>query len=170
MMGATSTGVAIVHDRRASAAVIDDEVIELNIYNAIQNDPKSKWSHVSITSYNYAVLLTGEVPDPAVRARIDGIARATERVRKVHNQLIIGPPSSTQVRLYDMSLTAKVKASFFQIDHLSDFDPTRVKVVTDKGVVYLFGLVSHREAEAVSLQARSREGVLQVVKLFEYTD
>ncbi len=53
---------------------------------------------------------------------------------------------------------------------IEGFDPTRVKVVTENGTVYLMGLVSHAEAEAATAQAREVSGVQRIVKLFEYLD
>jgi osmotically-inducible protein OsmY len=43
-------------------------------------------------------------------------------------------------------------------------------VVTENGVVYLMGLVSHSEAARVSETASSASGVQKVVQLFEYID
>jgi len=49
-------------------------------------------------------------------------------------------------------------------------DGTRVKVGTDNGTVYLLGLVTHKEADAVTEAARQVGDVQRVVKLFEYID
>ena len=45
---------------------------------------------------------------------------------------------------------------------------TKIKVVTEAGVVYLMGLVSQAEAEAATNIARTTSGVTKVVTLFEY--
>ncbi len=47
------------------------------------------------------------------------------------------------------------------------FDPTRVKVVTERKTVYLMGLVTAAEADAASEQARRVTGVAKVIRLFE---
>jgi osmotically-inducible protein OsmY len=47
---------------------------------------------------------------------------------------------------------------------------TRIKVVTERSVVYLMGLVSRQEADLATEDARSVSGVKRVVRLFEYTD
>lgn len=64
-------------------------------------------------------------------------------------------------------LTTKVKAALFQVK-IDDFDPTRVKVITDQNVVYLMGLVRPNEADASANVASQVSGVRQVVTLFEY--
>ena len=51
---------------------------------------------------------------------------------------------------------------------IEGFDPTRVKVLTNQGTVYLMGLVTRQEAAASVEKARFVNGVLKVVKLFEY--
>ena len=43
-----------------------------------------------------------------------------------------------------------------------------VKVVTEMGVVYLMGLLTHAEASAAAEVASLTSGVTRVVKLFEY--
>jgi osmotically-inducible protein OsmY len=47
------------------------------------------------------------------------------------------------------------------------FSATHVKVVTDRQVVYLMGLVKRDEADNAAQIASTTEGVLRVVKLFE---
>jgi osmotically-inducible protein OsmY len=116
------------------------------------------------------VLLTGEVVSERARQQAEQIARHfnTPPVRMVHNELIIGPPSPLSVQSNDALLTTKVKTALFQINSIPDFDPTRVKVVTDRGVVYLLGLVRPVEADAAADVVSQVGGVQQVVTLFEY--
>jgi osmotically-inducible protein OsmY len=45
-----------------------------------------------------------------------------------------------------------------------------VKVVTERSVVYLMGIVSREEGEAAAQIAASTSDVARVVKLFEYTN
>ena len=67
-------------------------------------------------------------------------------------------------------MTARVKAGLLNITSMPGFDPTRVNVTTSHRVVYLMGMVSHEESDAVADIARETGGVDKVVKLFEYTD
>ena len=55
-------------------------------------------------------------------------------------------------------------------EEFEDFDPTRVKVVTEDSTVYLMGLLRRKEADAVVERARRVGGVQRVVKIFEYID
>ncbi len=168
LVGGAATGAAVVHDRRSAGAVIDDQSIELKISNAIGASQRlNDNSHINVTSYNYAVLLTGEVATPALKSEAERIADATPSVKRVINHLIVGPNSSLGARTKDTWITTKVKSSLFNIK-IEGFDPTRIKVVTEAGTVYLLGLVNRQEGSATIGEARRVEGVHKVVALFEY--
>lgn len=169
LVGGAATGISVAHDRRTTGTVIDDQTIELKLYDTF-NQRLPPGNRVSTTSYNGTVLLTGEVVSERARQQAEQIARHfnTPPVRMVHNELIVGPPSPLSVQSNDALLTTKVKTALFQINNIPDFDPTRVKVVTDRGVVYLLGLVRPVEADATADVVSQVGGVQQVVTLFEY--
>ena len=48
------------------------------------------------------------------------------------------------------------------------FPPNVVKVVTERGVVYLMGIVSKEEGDAAAEIAATTAGVVRVVKFFQY--
>jgi len=167
--GGAATGVAVVHDRRSAGTVIDDQTIELKTLRAILSDEAlSKRVHVNVTSYNMITLITGEAPTEELRRQVEQIARSVPKVRRVHNEIVVAAPSSLMARSSDTLITTKVKTNLLQIDHIEDFDPTRVKVVTENGTVFLMGLLKRREAEATTDVARRTSGVQRVVKIFEY--
>jgi osmotically-inducible protein OsmY len=170
VIGGAAVGAAsIAHDRRSTGTIVEDQSIESKLFDQLSKDEElAKNSHIDVTSYNKAVLLSGEVATPKQRQQAEDIARRVENVKYVHNELIIAPPSSLSERSNDALITSKVKASLFQIDGITGFDPTRVKVVTERGTVYLFGLLTQAEAEAVTSTVRRVGGVQKVVKLFEY--
>ncbi len=171
VVGGTATGAAVVHDRRTVGTVIDDQLIEAKAIKQIFSDEQLfKQAHISVTSYNNIVLLTGESPTEELRTRAYNIAAGIPKVRRVHNEITIAAPSSALTRSSDTWITAKVKAKLFGIDDIEGFDPTRVKVVTENGTVYLMGLVTHEEADAATRVARTAKGVQRVVKIFEYVD
>lgn len=167
LVGGAAVGVSVVHDRRTTGTVVDDQTIELKLYDAFHRQ-LPPGNHINITSYNGAVLLSGEAVSELARQQAEAIARMIDPpVREVYNELIIGPPSTLSSRSRDTLLTTKVKAAFFQIS-IPDFDPSRVKVVTEREVVYLIGLVRPNEADAVADVASQVSGARQVVTLFEY--
>ena len=47
---------------------------------------------------------------------------------------------------------------------------SRVNVVTNNGVIYLMGLVTHKEAETIVNVAKKSYGLQKIVRVFEYID
>ena len=169
VVGAAAT-TAVVHDRRSAGTVLEDQRIELAVRRRINSDSAfANGSHINITSYNNIVLLTGEVPSREAGLRAGEIARGVDDVRQLHNELVIAPPSSLADRSTDSLITTGVKSTLFTVD-LPGFDPTRVTVVTERGTVYLLGLVTRQEAEQATDKARRVNGVQRVVRLFELID
>jgi len=167
VIGAAAGGTAlVVADRRSVGAQTDDEAIELKIANNVGAGFGDR-VHVNVTSYNGIVLLSGEVPTQALKTQIEDIARTTAKVRRVDDEVVVGPVSSIGSRTNDSYITSKVKARFVE---QNKFPANLVKVVTERQVVYLMGLVHHSEADAAAQIAATTSGVVRVVKLFEYID
>lgn len=164
-----ATAASIVHDRRTAGTVVEDQAIELKAYQALQQQGnRIGRSHINITSYNGRVLLSGEVETPELKQWAEQTVRGLEKVKDVFNELEVRPPSSLASRTNDSWITTKAKSSLLQISGMPNFDPSRVKVVTERGVVYLMGLIKEQEAAAVTSTVRRIGGVQSVVKLFEY--
>ncbi|HYQ71851.1 MAG TPA: BON domain-containing protein [Gammaproteobacteria bacterium] len=171
VVGGAATGATAVHDRRTVGTFIDDEGIELKARLAIFNDRElNSQIHINIISVNGVVLLVGQAPTEAARLKAAEIVSTVPKVRLIHNEMTVAAPNSYMTRSSDALITAKVKAQLFSIKGHPDFDPTRVKVVTENGVVYLMGILKHTEADTVTNEARQVGGVQKVVKLFEYID
>lgn len=159
-------GVLMAEDRRTSGTFIEDQGIELKASNRL--DEKFKGTvHINITSYNRTILMTGEVPTDTTKQEAEKIVRGVPNVGNVHNELFIGGNSSYSSRSNDTYLTSKVKVRFVE---LGKFQTNHVKVVTENNVVYLLGMVKHKEADNAVEIARTTDGVQKVVKLFEYLD
>lgn len=164
--GAVGGTALVATDRRSVGAQADDESIELKISNNIGTGYGDR-VHVSVTSYNGIVLLTGEAPTQELVTSIAEIARTTAKVRIVHNEVAVRPVTELGSRSNDTYITSKVKARFVESNK---FSATHVKVVTERQVVYLMGLVRRDEGDAAAQIASTTSGVVRVVKLFEYID
>ena len=168
--GAAATTVSLAHDRRTAGSVVEDNAIKARVVSALNDDSElERNSHINVSVFNGWVLLSGETPTEAFRSRAGDIARKQEKVRRLYNELTIAAPSSMMTRSSDTWITTKVKSSLVGLD-IEGFDPTRVKVVTENGTVFLLGLVYHAEANAAVAEAQKVSGVQRVVKLFEYLD
>jgi len=171
IVGGAAVGASAVHERRSVGTMMDDEGIEWKVRTALSEDkPLSSQSHIGVISVNGVVLLVGQTPTEALRQQAENLARGVDNVRVVHNELTIAAPNSYMTRSSDSYVTSKVKTSLFKVKGHEDFDPTRVKVVTENGTVYLMGILYRSEAEDAAKQASQVGGVQKVVKLFEYLD
>jgi len=164
VVGSAVVGAVATADRRTYGAQTEDKAIAVKAEVRI---PKitGDAGHVNINSYNRKVLLTGEVKDDAMKAAVEKDVRSIEGVQGVVNELEIAGPSSYTSRSSDTLITTKVKASLVDNREIS---ATTVKVVTERGVVYLMGRVTAHEGQIAADVARGVSGVSKVVKVFEY--
>ena len=121
-------------------------------------------AHLNIVSFNGFVLLAGQVPSEALKTLATDVVRKIEGVRRIYNELEIGPATSLGTRSHDTWITTKVKSKLLAS---SDTPGARVKVVTENSVVYLMGLLTEEEADRVSLEAGEVSSAKRVVQLFE---
>lgn len=150
---------------RTVAQLMEDNNIEtkatVNIHaeNEAYHD-----SHIIVVSYNGYVLIAGQVNDEILKAEATKVVRKVLGVRRIYNELEIGPPTSALRRTNDAWITGRIKSEL--LAH-SEIDGTRIKVVTENGVVYLMGIVTQQEADLISDKAAGVSGVRRVVRLFE---
>ena len=162
--GAAGGAALVATDRRTAGAQVDDEGIELKVVTQAGNLYGDR-AHVNATSYNGLVLLTGEVPDQGAWSSLGNFAKAQAKVKAVQNELVVAPATNLSQRSNDSYITSKVKARFVEANK---FPPNAVKVVTERGVVYLMGIVTKAEGDSAGDVAATTDGVAKVVKVFEY--
>jgi osmotically-inducible protein OsmY len=162
--GAVVGGAMVATDRRTSGSQVDDEVIELKAKGRMGEAFPDERARISTTSYNRMVLLTGEVPSDADKTTAEQVVARIDNVISVVNELSVGPPNTFGERTKDVFITTKVKAS---IVDAKDLFANSIKVVTHRGVVYLMGRVTEREATRAAEVARGVSGVVKVVRVFE---
>ena len=160
--GAVVTGV-MATDRRTTGTLVEDESIEIKVASAVRKEMGDR-IHLNVTSFNRQVLLSGEVRTAADKERAEKIAQSQENVKSVVNDLAIMDISSVTQRSKDIVLTGRIKAAFVDA---KDLQVNAIKVVTERGIVYLMGRVTPREAKRATDIARSMSGVTKVVRVFE---
>jgi osmotically-inducible protein OsmY len=74
-------------------------------------------------------------------------------------------PSSILARNNDAWLTTKIKT---QMLANANVPGSRIKVITENGIVYLLGLVTQQEGAQATTVVQGVSGVQKIVKLFEY--
>jgi osmotically-inducible protein OsmY len=163
-VGTAVVGTLAATDRRTFGAQTEDKAIVFKGETRIPNLVGSA-GHVNVASFNRKVLLTGEVRDEAMKAAVEREVAAIEGVQSIVNDLEVAPLSSFSSRSNDSLITGKVKASFVDA---KDLYANSIKVVTERGTVYLMGRVTQREGQLAAEVARGIGGVKKVVKVFEY--
>jgi osmotically-inducible protein OsmY len=165
--GAAVTASA-VHDRRTLGVYVEDQSIAFKADGKLIKDKEiDQQCRINVTSYNMVALMTGQCPNEQLRSRAESTVSNVERVRRVVNELQIDTMATLGDRTSSAALVAEVKFKLTDID-LPDFDALRVKVVAEKNTVYLMGLVTKEEGDAVTELVRYIGGVDRVVKVFEY--
>lgn len=168
VVGGAATTAVVAHDRRTTGTVVEDQSIELKVYDRLSKSQDFKDnSKINVTSYNKVVLLTGQANSEALKHQAEQLAAKVEQVRRVVNEIEIGSSASFGEHTRDIALTTEVKLRISNID-LPNFDSLRVKVVSERGAVFLMGLLTKDEAHAVTEVVRYVSGVRRVVKVFEY--
>ncbi|NQY51214.1 MAG: BON domain-containing protein [Piscirickettsiaceae bacterium] len=158
---------SLIHDRRTIGAIIDDQSIELKAsYALLSNKEIYHQSHINITSFNGVVLITGETLTKKLKQKIYNEIRTIPKIRQIHNELIISAPSALTSRSSDAWITSKVKA---KITAANIINSLYVKVVTEQGIVYLMGILTHDEVNQVLNIVTKSAGVQRVIKIFEYS-
>ena len=162
--GAVMSTVAAT-DRRTLGTQTDDAAITLKASGRAAKITGDQ-GRVAVTSFNHKVLLTGEVKDEKMKKEVEEQIVTIDGVTSVENDLMVAPVSSFGARSSDLLITGKVKAAIIDT---KDIYVNAIKVHTDRGVVYLMGRVTQREAKLTAeVASNAASGIKKVVKLFEY--
>jgi len=152
-----------LNDRRTGGTQVEDQAIELKSGGRLRDAIGDK-AHINVTSYNRVALITGEVPTDADKASAEKAIAGIEGVSNVVNELEVGPNSTLSTRSSDTVITTRVKSALIDA---KDVQASAIKVVTERGNVYLMGRVTEREAARAADIARSQPSVLKVVRVFD---
>jgi len=164
VVGAAAGGTAIVAvDRRSAGIQLVDKNIERRTQNTI-NESIGEAGRVIVSSYNQRVLLTGEVPTEAAKQSAETMARNATDVKRVDNQLTVGPRASFSTRSNETWLTSRVKAELLATKEVPS---GTINVITTRGVVYLMGQVTDLEGQRAASAAAGVSGVSRVIKVFD---
>ena len=160
--GAVLGGGLVFTDRRTTGIQLEDESIELRAAARVRE--LATLGRVTLTSYNRMVLITGEVPGAAEKLAVGQAVAKVENVKSVLNELGVGANSPLGSRTTDTFIASKVKATLVDA---KDVQANAYKVVSERGIVYLMGRVTEREATRGTELARAVKGVEKVVRAFE---
>lgn len=164
--GATVAGL-IVYDSRSSRTIMDDCNISYKAQNIINSDPMLRgYSSISVTSFNHVVLLTGETNSQSLKERAAALIANVDGIKRIHNQVVIGPKISLATLSSDTLITTQVKTALLNDKGLRT---AQLKVITQNSNVYLMGLISKEDGDLAAKITQNVDGVNKVIKVFEYT-
>ncbi|PLZ02284.1 BON domain-containing protein [Burkholderia sp. WAC0059] len=164
LAGAAGGTALVATDRRTVGAQTEDREIQVKALSDLGNNLPDG-SHTNVAVFNQRVLITGEVPDIASKQKAESIVRNIPNVHSIVNELAVQPASSFGSRSNDAYLEGRVKTSLIAQKGIS---ANNFKVVSERGVVYLMGLVTVNEGNLGADAASRVPGVVQVVKVFQY--
>jgi osmotically-inducible protein OsmY len=163
--GGAATGAAVAADRRTAGTIVDDKAIEIKVNHALSRDDALwKVSHFNVLCYNNVLLLAGQTPTEADKRHAEELISDIPKIRRVHNELTIEKPASLRVRSKDSWITTQIKAKLVGSKIAK---ATRIKVLTENGVVYLMGMTTLEEEDAATDIAQNIPGVEKVIQIFE---
>ncbi|MFZ9035357.1 MAG: BON domain-containing protein [Francisellaceae bacterium] len=164
--GAAAAGASIGNSSVESDTTLSDKAIQFRAIGVLNHYPELKNnSNVEPVVFNHILLLLGQVPSASLRAELAHRMAQIQGVDIVYNQLTIGDPVNIGGYVADSWITTKVISEL--VNH--KINSLKYKVVTQKGVVYLMGVVSEQEGQQAAEVAASVSGVTKVVKVFSYT-
>ncbi len=155
----------VVYDRRSVGTLESDARIFHMVHTRIANDQTFRDSRIIVISFNKVVLLIGQTPQAELRDDAFRIARNTPDVRRVYNEINIDNPLTLSDRAQDSLITSQVRTAMLSKKGL---ESGSIRVVTEGGVVYLMGIVTHEQANLAVDVARQISSVEKVVKVFQY--
>nr|WP_255581957.1 BON domain-containing protein [Cupriavidus sp. AU9028] len=164
--GAMAGGVASATDRRPTGTQAIDRGLQLEAENTLRTRYDGA-ARVNVTVFNRKVLLTGEVKDANTKQQIDQYVRGLQNAREVINELEVKSSPSFGEQSQDAYITSKVKTLLMATEGVPS---NSIKVTTERGAVYLMGVVTPIEGERATEQTRTVSGVTKVVKAFDYVN
>lgn len=160
-----------VHDRRTVGTIIDDQNIEYQVIDKLYaSEELGEESHIKVEAYEGVVLLMGETDTEERRRKASELAGQVPNVERVVNEVQLGESASLVGKANNAWLTTKVNTVLVKENPMPGFDATRIKVISSNNTVFLMGLVTRSEGDAVAEVVRNVSGVERVIKVFNYMD
>ncbi len=169
LVGAGATaGATLARDGRTLQAMNDDTNIEFEANQKIKSAKLTDTdTHITVTSYNYVVLLTGEVPSDAVRAKAESMVQNIPKVRRVYNMLQVTPVIGALQLTDDATIYTNIRARMLVTSNLNASD---FKWVVENKVVFLMGYADKAETQTAIDVIRNSAGVSRVINLVQIPD
>ncbi|GGO68913.1 BON domain-containing protein [Bowmanella pacifica] len=166
IVGAGVGAASVAHDRRTVGTQLDDATLASRISSKLSTNEQLKGqAHINVEVFNGVALLVGQVPNEQLKREAQRLAESLPQVTRLHNQLRLGSPTQASVRTHDVWLATKVKSNLVADKRV---DGLHIEVIVEDSEVFLMGLVNQQEANIAVDIVRNINGVVKVIKAFEY--
>ena len=113
---AAISGAQVVYNRNNLQHTFNDHYAAIRSSQAIYvNTDRYKDTHVSVSSFNHVVVLTGQVSTPKQKEEIGLIAKNTSQADEFYNLTYIGAQPSLLTQISDSWITTKIKSKLNQM-------------------------------------------------------
>ncbi len=156
-----ATACASTRTQKTAGETIDDAVVTTRVKAALVDEPTTKARRIDVDTFRGIVQLNGFVETAAEKTTAGVVAKRTNGVREVRNNLNVkAEQASMGASIDDATLTTKVKSAL--VDS-ADTKAYQINVETRSGVVQLSGFVNNTTAKASAARlAREVDGVRSV--------
>ncbi|ADV33464.1 putative phospholipid-binding domain protein [Candidatus Blochmanniella vafra str. BVAF] len=154
------------YDSRTIGSQIDDSILKINIYHALNKHTQiKKFTRIINTVYQGNVLLTGQSPSSELSKEAINIVMHINGTKNIYNAIRKNSPISLQNILFDSIISNQIRFHLFtkKNTHIS-----KIKVVTENREVFLLGMVTCKEGQYAEKIARKTKGVKNVFSAFTY--
>ena len=163
--GAAVVGTNVAGSSVDSKTTSSDKSIQFKAVSLLNDYPALKGdSNVEPTVFNHTMLLLGQVPTQSLKDELAQRMAKIPGVKKVYNQLTIGDPVNIDGYFSDSWITSKVVSSLVA----EGVNSLHFKVVTQKGTVYIMGMVPREEGQQAAKIAAEVTGVKKVITVYDF--
>lgn len=162
-----TTGAELYYERYQVGKMLDDHHLVSSGNKILQHNRHIlAHSRVILTAFNQDLIITGQVPNHAMKSFVNKILSPLKpNRRRLFNELQIGPKISHTTIIKDSWITSKLRAKMLVNSHINQ---KAFKVITENGVVYIVGDVKKEQAKIVIDIAKRLSGVKKVVRILKY--
>ena len=153
--------------RSLGQVFIDSSIVRTAKINLYKLDTRFKQSRVNIESFHGNVLLTGQVPDQALKQLAEDNVRAMSDVKTIHNYITVGNQISYGTIMQDTAVTANTRALLMKAPVVAE---SKVHVHTEDAVLYVMGRLNTAELNDLNQVLQQVGNVTKIVTLIDNVD
>ncbi|CAD83578.1 possible lipoprotein [Candidatus Blochmanniella floridana] len=148
------------YDSRTIGSQIDDNILKIHIYHALQKNKQIKQStRIINTVYQGNILLTGQSPSTELSNQAIQIVMHIDGVKKIYNAIRQSQPISLQNILLDCLISSQIRFNLFTQKNVHI---NNIKVISENREIFLLGKLTLEERIYAEKVAKNIRGVKNV--------